>query len=226
MKLFGRKIKLGSIHVFLVIFGLFLVLCSRRSLIENMEEANPDSTVEPETYDPSVPDNNVPDAIVPAGGRSPNVPDHVHYLNYVPQDNSQYPSTENTGTIFPPVLPTPAQSNPPSGFDPTRITDHHHQHTHDNNHAGSEPKHHDGIRKSQIKEGDEDLYILKSQIVPPVCPKCPTVCPSSKAKCPPCPPCARCPEPSYKCKMVPNYSAANSNQLPRPILGDFSQFGM
>ena len=30
-----------------------------------------------------------------------------------------------------------------------------------------------GIPKSQIPAGDEDLYILKSQIVPPVCPVCP-----------------------------------------------------
>ena len=30
-----------------------------------------------------------------------------------------------------------------------------------------------GIHKSDIPEGDEDLYILKSQIVPPVCPECP-----------------------------------------------------
>lgn len=221
MKLFGKKMKLGSIHVFLVIFGLFLVLCTNKSLIENMEEANPTPTTEPETYNPVVPDQ-----ITPSEGNTPNVPDHVHYLNYVPQDNSQYPSSESSGTVFPPVLPTPSHSAPPSGFDPSRPVDHHHQHTHDNNHSSFAPTSHNDSGKSQIKEGDEDLYILKSKIVPPVCPKCPTVCPSSKAKCPPCPPCARCPEPSYKCKMVPNYSAANSNQLPRPILGDFSQFGM
>ena len=32
-----------------------------------------------------------------------------------------------------------------------------------------------GIPASQIVPGDEDLYILKSQVVPPVCPACPTV---------------------------------------------------
>ena len=68
----------------------------------------------------------------------------------------------------------------------------------------------EGIPVSQIPPGDEDLYILKSQIVPPVCPKCPTYegCPAQK-KCQPCPPCARCPEPAFECKKVPNYSSAN-----------------
>ena len=39
-------------------------------------------------------------------------------------------------------------------------------------------------------------YILKSEVVPPVCPKCPDSksCPRQKP-CQPCPPCARCPEP-------------------------------
>lgn len=84
-----------------------------------------------------------------------------------------------------------------------------------------------GIPKSQIPKGDEDLYILKSQIVPPVCPACPTVssCPR-KEPCPSCPPCARCPEPSFECKKVPNYSSNDDRYLPRPVLADFSQFGM
>jgi hypothetical protein len=85
-----------------------------------------------------------------------------------------------------------------------------------------------GIPRSQIPPGKEDLYILKSQIVPPVCPACPvstTVYPRQE-KCPPCPPCARCPEPSFECKKVPNYNAINNEFLPAPILNDFSQFGM
>lgn len=84
-----------------------------------------------------------------------------------------------------------------------------------------------GVSKNEIPEGDEDLYILKSQIVPPVCPKCPTVinkCGDVKEKCPPCPACARCPEPSFECKKVPNYSSSNTNTLPMPLLNDFSQF--
>lgn len=92
------------------------------------------------------------------------------------------------------------------------------------------PRHHEhplGIPRSQIPAGDEDLYILKSEIVPPVCPACPTaaVCPRQKP-CPPCPPCARCPEPAFECKKVPNYRNNSDMYLPRPVLADFSQFGM
>lgn len=86
-----------------------------------------------------------------------------------------------------------------------------------------------GIPKSQIPKGDEDLYILKSEVVPPVCPKCPDVkvCPkSAPEKCPPCPPCARCPEPAFECKKVPNYNRKDNTYLPLPVLSDFSQFGM
>lgn len=84
------------------------------------------------------------------------------------------------------------------------------------------------IPSSQIPAGDEDLYILKSEIVPPVCPACPnvTVCPNNNTPPPPCPPCARCPEPAFECKKVPNYSSNNTTYLPRPVLTDFSQFGM
>lgn len=89
-----------------------------------------------------------------------------------------------------------------------------------------------GIPRSQIPPGQEDLYILKSEVVPPVCPACPT-CNNAgileklqQEKCPPCPACARCPEPAFECKKVPNYSAIDNNQLPVPVLNDFSQFGM
>ena len=88
-----------------------------------------------------------------------------------------------------------------------------------------------GIRKSLIPPGQEDLYILKSQVVPPVCPKCPdpiVQCPENNdvTKCPPCPACERCAEPSFTCKKVPNYSAFNQDYMPVPVLNDFSTFGM
>ena len=85
-----------------------------------------------------------------------------------------------------------------------------------------------GIPRSQIPEGDEDLYILKSQVVPPVCPACPPVmsCTKDKEKCAPCPPCGRCPEPAFECRKVPNYNSNDEDFLPRPVLNDFSQFGM
>jgi len=84
-----------------------------------------------------------------------------------------------------------------------------------------------GIPSSQIPRGQEDLYILKSEIVPPVCPACPSssACPSNKQKCPPCPACARCPEPSFECKKVPNYDAVSEEYLPQPVLNSFSTFG-
>lgn len=101
-----------------------------------------------------------------------------------------------------------------------------------------------GIPKSQIPAGEEDLYILKSQVVPPVCPACPisSACPRDKP-CPPCAPCARCPEPSMTCKAVPNYDVIgntgpsfdnsgisgynpmNNQYIPVPVLNDFSTFG-
>jgi len=103
-----------------------------------------------------------------------------------------------------------------------------------------------GIPANQIPPGQEDLYILKSEIVPPVCPACPVAasCPREE-KCPPCPACARCPEPSFECKKVPNYNAINnedlpnysdvygstydsnsssSEYLPQPVVNSFSQF--
>lgn len=84
-----------------------------------------------------------------------------------------------------------------------------------------------GIPRDQIPSGNENMYMLKSEIVPPVCPACPTVmeCPRQQ-KCQPCPPCGRCPEPSFECKKVPNYKAVSPSFLPKPILTDFSQFGL
>jgi len=98
---------------------------------------------------------------------------------------------------------------------------------------------------NNVPAGSEDLYMLKTQVIPPGCPVggCGTAMSSSSnmspavvsesSNCnrqtpiPPCPPCERCPEPSFDCKRVPNYnSAAVSQYLPRPVLADFSQFGM
>ena len=74
----------------------------------------------------------------------------------------------------------------------------------------------------------DDKYILKSKIVPPVCPKCPDVklCPKCNGEAvQPCPPCGRCPKPAFKCAKVPDYSSSSvDNSLPRPMLSDFSQF--
>ena len=107
-----------------------------------------------------------------------------------------------------------------------------------------------GVPKSDIPEGREDLYILKSQVVPPVCPACPVSSATQRDKpCPACPPCGRCPEPAFECKKVPNYDSSSAPQFlpsspfmaqpdsaaasgyisrtqgdPRPKLTDFSAF--
>ena len=70
-----------------------------------------------------------------------------------------------------------------------------------------------GIPGRMIPAGQEDLYILKSQVVPPVCPRCPTICAGKNTKetCPPCPSCARCPESTdFTCKKVPDYSTSTA----------------
>ena len=82
-----------------------------------------------------------------------------------------------------------------------------------------------GLPGSQIPPGQEDLYILKSQVVPPVCPACPTGACTRDEPCPACPACARCPEPSFECKKVPNYNSINEDYLPQPVVSDFSSFG-
>jgi len=72
----------------------------------------------------------------------------------------------------------------------------------------------------------DNRWILRSKIVPPVCPKCPDIRTCRQTPCPACPPCARCPEPAFTCEKVPNYRSRNDMYLPRPVLADFSQFGM
>ena len=88
--------------------------------------------------------------------------------------------------------------------------------------AGALP---DGIPRRMIPGGDEDLYILKSEVVPPVCPACPSAasCPRQEP-CPACPPCGRCPEAPFECKKVPNYNAISDRFLPAPVVNSFSSF--
>ena len=61
-----------------------------------------------------------------------------------------------------------------------------------------------------------DKYILKTQAFPPVCPVCAQAAtqslPASNVNCQPCPACARCPEPSFDCKKVPNNKNENNNE--------------
>jgi hypothetical protein len=66
-----------------------------------------------------------------------------------------------------------------------------------------------GVPANMIAPENKDLYILKSEIVPPVCPRCPSICSKDiKQQCPPCPSCARCPSGSS------NFTySGNNNQV-------------
>ena len=84
----------------------------------------------------------------------------------------------------------------------------------------------EGMEDMEDKRINMDDYVLKTNIVPPVCPACPDVKLASREKpCPPCPACERCPESSFECKKIPTYSNNNS-YIPVPVLNDFSGFGM
>ena len=142
----------------------------------------------------------------------------------MPTANSAFPSSSPSSSMPPAMMPSssmPSSSMPSSSMPSSSAPPY--------NYGQSLPS---GIPSSMIPQGQEDLYILKSQVVPPVCPACPTVnaCPTenSKDKCPPCKPCGRCPEPSFECKKTYNYNSSGSgaNNLPMPILNDFSTFGM
>lgn len=127
--------------------------------------------------------------------------------------------TEYDATTFDDPSPNPEGSVPTGTLD-TGLTS-----SSDDTLSSTPPPQPQGITYDQIPPGEGDLYILKSQVVPPVCPACPAPCPKGKKsadECPACPPCARCPEPSYDCKLVPNYDSANNE--PIPLLNDFSQF--
>jgi hypothetical protein len=49
-------------------------------------------------------------------------------------------------------------------------------------------------------------------------------CSGPAGSSPPCPACARCPEPNFECKKVPNYNAIDDEFLPMPMMNDFSSF--
>lgn len=83
-----------------------------------------------------------------------------------------------------------------------------------------------GIPRSSIPSGKEDLYILKSEVVPPVCPVCPpTIIVKGTGKNgkdtdpPPCPACKRCPEPIVDCKKVVKYKTNEGGSY-----GDYASF--
>lgn len=128
------------------------------------------------------------------------------------KDNNIFHDSSNIDNVKNPLLLDEGDSSFESSYNPS----HNHQDNSSYNHQNN---------LSQDLDENSDLYILKSQIVPPVCPACPSnTCPR-KEKCPPCPPCERCPEPAFECKKVPNYSSGNNQYLPKAVLNSFSQFG-
>jgi hypothetical protein len=86
-----------------------------------------------------------------------------------------------------------------------------------------------GVRRRDIPDEDLDLYVLKSSINNMTCPKCPdnvVITKPAATECPACPPCGRCPQPAFTCRKVPDYGAIGSENLPQPVLNNFSSFGM
>ena len=64
--------------------------------------------------------------------------------------------------------------------------------------------------QNQIPAGQEDMYILKSQIVPPVCPRCPTLCNSNTNTNIGCPSCGN--GNSSSTSTIPDYTQTTSSQ--------------
>lgn len=166
------------------------------------------------------------------------------YTQYYGSTGYQYPPYTSTaynppgynppgavGPYNPPGYQNPPGYNPPGAIGPYNPPGYNAPGT---NYGGAYPPgYYDtlppGIPASQIPPGQEDLYILKSEVVPPVCPACPSITTIPRQEpCPACPPCGRCPEPAFECKKVPNYNAGlnGGDYLPIPVLSDFSSFGM
>jgi hypothetical protein len=158
------------------------------------------STSYPPNYSTSYPPNYSSTSYPPS--------DYPNQASYPPSDypnQASYPSTYNESEYNPYSQSNPNQSNINENDD----------------YSSSLPP---AIPTSQIPPGQEDLYILKSEIVPPVCPAPITACHQKTDNCAPCPPCGRCPEPNFECKKVPNYKSSNSD-LPVPFLSPYSTFG-
>ena len=82
------------------------------------------------------------------------------------------------------------------------------------------------IKKSQIPEGKEHLYIKKSNVILPACPVCPTLkkC-DTNLPCAPCPEPEPCPNNPIDCKMVPIWDDPSvKKHLPKPALNSFDKF--
>ena len=197
---------LRKLLILLLILGIFVV----PFLAINIEGMTSTDT----TNNPPQPSNNPTTPTTPSTpSTNPTTPSTNPTQPYNPSYPNNPPPNTNTNTTYT-NYPYPTRNNQPSN----QQNDVQYP-----NYYDSFPK---GVPKNQILPGQEDLYILKSQVVPPVCPACNPVVIYKNKQCEACPACARCPEPSFECKKVPNYNAVNNEFLPKPILNSFSSFGM
>ena len=191
---------------------------------------SPNNNYPPTFYPPtSYPPTNYPPTSYPPTSYPPTSFPSTSYppINYPP---TSYPPTSYPPTSYPPTsYPPTTYSSPYSSYSEeytspyTQTSSPYTQSSPSTSYdySNSLPP---GIPMSQIPPGQEDLYILKSEIVPPVCPAPVPAIQSSTEQCAPCPPCARCPQPNFECKKVPNYSSSN-NDLPSASMSPYSTFG-
>lgn len=210
--------KLTKLHLFLIIIAVLLASTlgfSIKEYFENKEEDNNQALDKGSNYDPFK--NNVP-----SNDSKNNYDTTIADLEdiIIPGRRERRHHHDSQGNHY-------KYHKHSKGSDKSKDSDDYNDPTQKKQSAGSNSL----ANNNRCASGDIDMskYILKSEVVPPVCPKCPDskACPRQKP-CSPCPPCARCPEPAFECKKVPNYnaiSASNVNDvLPMPRLNSFAQF--
>ena len=215
--------KLKAIHLFIILLGA-LLLCSSLGVFMRTEGFNNKDNKENESYSQEIENS-------PFHTKNSSTQEFFNYLQKTSNQKKNKKNTDDNSDIYHYHSSKYKHKKKSSYIGPagdTVITDSTHTDYPVKSYTHKKPKSTSlGIPYSQIPTGSEDLYILKSEVIPPVCPMCPSIsaCPSKEPP-PPCPPCDRCPEPAFDCKKVPNYNNTDNKYLPVPVLSDFSQFGM
>ena len=139
--------KLTGIHLFIILLGSLILFSTLRPIMEGFDKVNK------EDQDSS--DHNKPkmESSVPLGDDTTN-----NFLHSI---------SEKTGKLIDNVYTGNKETSYIGPAGDTVIVDNPRQPM-----QLPQPM---GIPKSQIPTGSEDLYILKSQVIPPVCPACPNV---------------------------------------------------
>ena len=204
------KIKLTKFYLFLILLTVLIFSSLGIKVLEGMNiiEGN-DGSMDSDESDPAAEAATAAEADAGDGTFDPFGNSDANEFSKLMQDDDEVTGDYDDTTFIPDVRVNFQNSNPSKSK------------------LSYNSKH--GISKDEMPPGEEHLYILKSQVVPPVCPKCPEVgggggggggggkgglkggdcCP----KAPPCPRPQRCPEPAFSCKKVPNYSAANVDSV-------------